>query len=72
MNNVIYIVSRPLVHSIAEAKLYATRKIEYKPSLRIECYSMPVMISQFIYDYQMGEWVEQVVTSSDSQNQRIK
>lgn len=55
--------TRPLVHSIAEAKQYATRHIEYKPSLRIECYSMPHLISKWVYDYQIGEWVEQVITS---------
>lgn len=67
MNHPIYLVyingqsTRPLVHSIDEAKRYATRHIEYRPSLRIECYSMPHLISQWTYDYQAGEWVEQVI-----------
>lgn len=69
MNNAIYLVyingqsTRPLVHSIEEAKRYATRHVAYKPSLRIDCYSMPHLISQWIYDYQAEGWVEQVVNS---------
>ena len=78
MNNVKYIVyineqsTKPLVHSIAEAKQHATRHIEYKPSLRIECYSMPFLISKWIYDYQIEEWVEQVVTSNSKMYQQMK
>ena len=70
MNNVQFIVyinqqsTRPLVHSIAEAKQYATRNIEYKPTLKIECYSMPFLISRWIFDYQLEGWVEQVVNSN--------
>ncbi|GAW66748.1 hypothetical protein GPEL0_01r2240 [Geoanaerobacter pelophilus] len=70
MNHAIFFVyingqsTKPLVHSLEEAKGYATRHIAYKPSLRIECYSMPYLISQWIYDYQAGEWVEQVVNSN--------
>jgi hypothetical protein len=58
--------SKPLVHSIAEAKQYAVRNIIYKPSLRIECYSWPFKISEWIYDYQTVEWVERVVINSKS------
>lgn len=69
MNHAIYLVyineqsNRPLVHSIDEAKRYATRHIAYKPSLRIECYSMPHLISKWVYDYQAEAWVEQVINS---------
>lgn len=69
MNHAIFLVyingqsTKPLVHSIDEAKRYATRHIAYKPSLRIECYSMPHLISKWVYDYQAEEWVEQVVCS---------
>ena len=78
MNNIIYIVyineqsSKPLVHSIEEAKKYAVRNLQYKPSLRIECYCMPVMISKWIYDYHHEGWVEEVVTNSASLYQRVK
>lgn len=70
MNQTMYLVyindqsTKPLVHSIEEAKRFATRHIEYKPSLKIECYCMPHLISQWIYDYKREEWVEQVVSSS--------
>ena len=78
MNNIKFIVyindqsSKPLVHSIAEAKQYATRHIEYKPSLRIECYSMPFLLSKWIYDYKIEEWVEQVVISSAKMYAQLK
>jgi len=67
--NIIYLVyingqsTKPLVHSIAEAKQFATRNIQYKPSLTIECYSMPHLISKWIYDYEVEKWVEQFITS---------
>lgn len=78
MNHAIYLVyingqsTKPLVHSIEEAKRYATRHIAYKPSLRIECYSMPHLISQWIYDYQTQEWVEQIVNSDLKKYQLMK
>lgn len=78
MNNVQYIVyineqsTKPLVHTIAEAKQYATRHKEYKPSLRIECYCMPYLISKWIYDYQGDEWVEQVICSNSKLYQLMK
>jgi hypothetical protein len=53
-----------LVHSIAEAKRHATRNIEYAPELRIECYSRLCLISEWIFDYHAGSWVEQVVSSN--------
>jgi hypothetical protein len=56
--------TKPLVHSIAEAKRYATRNIRYLPSLRIECYSRSFMISEWIFDYLAGTWVEQRVSSN--------
>ena len=56
--------TRPLVHSIAEAKKFATRNIAYTPSLKIECYSGSFKLSEWIYNYPEGEWVEQVVISS--------
>ena len=78
MNNIKFIVyineqsSKPLVHSIAEAKQYAARHIEYRPSLRIECYAMPHLISKWIYDYKIGEWIEQVVTSNGKMYQQLR
>ena len=63
--------SKPLVHSFAEAKQYAMRNIKYKPSLRIECYSWPFKISEWTYDYQTGEWAEQVVINSTSLYHRL-
>ena len=78
MKNLIYMVyineqsSKPLVHSIEEAKQYATRHIEYKPSLRIECYLMPQLISKWIYDYRVEEWVEQVIISDAKKYQLLK
>jgi len=69
MNNIHFIVyingqsSKPLVHSIAEAKRYAASHLEFKPSLSIECYCMPHQISKWIYDYRIGEWVEQVAVT---------
>jgi len=69
MNPAIYLVyingqpTRPLVHSIEEAKSHAIRHIAYKPSLKIQCYSMPHLISEWVYDYQADIWVEQVVNS---------
>jgi hypothetical protein len=56
--------TRPLVHSIAEAKRYATRNIEYAPELRIECYSRLCLISEWIFDYHAGSWVEMMVSSN--------
>jgi hypothetical protein len=56
--------TRPLVHSIAEAKRHATRNIGYAPELRIECYSRLCLISEWIFDYHAGSWVEQVVSSN--------
>jgi len=56
--------TRPLVHSIAEAKRYATRNIGYLPSLRIECYSRSFMISEWVFDYGAGHWVEQMVCAN--------
>jgi len=72
MGNVKFIVyindqsSKPLVHSIAEAKQYATRNIQHKPPIRIECYSLQFKISEWVYDYHAEEWIEQYVTSSIS------
>lgn len=78
VNNTIYIVyineqsTKPLVHSIAEAKQYAVRHIEYKPSLRIECYSMPYLISRWVYDYKSEDWVEHVITKDPGIYERMK
>jgi hypothetical protein len=55
--------TKPLVHSIAEAKRYATRNIGYLPSLRIECYSRSCLISEWIFDYRAESWVEQMVSA---------
>jgi hypothetical protein len=56
--------TKPLVHSIAEAKEHATRNIRYKPSIRIECYSMQSKIGEWIYDYTTAEWFERIATTS--------
>jgi hypothetical protein len=78
MNHPIFLVyingqsSKPLVHSIEEAKRYATRHVAYKPSLRIECYCMPDLISRLIFDYQTQEWVEQIVNSDVKKYQLMK
>jgi hypothetical protein len=64
--------TKPLVHSIAEAKEYATRNIEYKPSLKIECYCAKFQISEWIYDYQIKDWIEQLTTSDATMYQQIK
>ena len=56
--------SKPLVNSIAEAKMYAVSNIKYKPVLRIECYSWPTKIGEWIYDYQAEVWLEQVIVNN--------
>jgi hypothetical protein len=66
MGNIKYFVyinnqsTRPLVHSLAEAKQHATRNISYKPTLRIECYERTLKISEWVYEYSRSEWVEQL------------
>jgi len=66
MGNIKYLVyingqsSKPLVNSLEEAKRYATSKISYKPSLRIECYSAPSTACEWMYDYTSGKWVKTV------------
>lgn len=78
MNPTIFLVyingqsTKPLVHSIEEAKRHATRHIDYKPSLRIDCYSMPHLISQWVYDYQVEDWVEKVITSDQKLYELMK
>jgi hypothetical protein len=56
--------TKPLVHSMAEAKEHATRNIRYKPSIRIECYSMQSKIGEWIYDYTSEKWFERTATHS--------
>jgi hypothetical protein len=63
--------TRPLVHTITEAKQYAMRNIWYKPSLRIECYSMSFMICEWIYNYPDNEWVQNMVTSDSTLYQKL-
>jgi hypothetical protein len=58
--------TKPLVHSLEEAKRYATRNIGYTPELRIECYSRSSMISEWAFDYRAGSWVEQIIGANSS------
>ena len=64
--------TRPLVHTITEAKQHAMRNIWYKPSLRIECYSMSSMICEWIYNYYTSEWVHNMVTSDPAMHQKLE
>jgi hypothetical protein len=63
-NNIKFLVyingqsNKPLVNSIEEAKRYAMRKLEYKPSLRVECYTAPFTNCVWVYDYGKGEWIK--------------
>ena len=52
--------TKPLLHTLEEVKQYATRHIEYKPFLRIECYTTPYQVRKWTYDYQIEDWVEQL------------
>jgi len=64
MDNIKYLVyvdgqsSKPLVNSLKEAKLHAERLKKYKPSLRIECYSLPKTACIWIYDYNIETWLK--------------
>jgi hypothetical protein len=59
--------TKPLVHSIAEAKEHATRNIRYKPSIRIECHLMQSKIGEWIYDYNTEAWFERITSNSEAQ-----
>ena len=63
--------TKPLVHSLSDAIRYASRNMEYKPALRIECYFMLFKISEWYYDYHAKEWVQQIVTSSESLHAKL-
>jgi len=62
LNYLLYIndeSSSHLLNSLDEAKQFATRFINCKSILRIEGYSSSAPISNWIYDYQIRDWVEQ-------------
>jgi len=58
--------TKPLVHSLEEAKKYAVRNIGYTPELRIECYFRLCLISEWVFDYGAGSWVERVISVNAS------
>lgn len=61
MSYMIYIDDKPTIlqNSLNEAKQLAGQYIANSPSLRIESFVAPAPSQVWIYDYQIGDWVEQ-------------